>query len=93
MTLRPIRLATAGLFVAWMVHDLEELATMSDSSRAHMSRLPDWIPVPQSVRQRGLSARYVATAIAALGVVVAPEFVVEEAIVHFEFWRTGLAPG
>src|SRR5215207_8621202 len=51
-----------------MVHDLEELANMSDSSRALMSPLPDWSAIPQSVRQRGLSARYVATAIAALGV-------------------------
>jgi hypothetical protein len=66
-----VRLATAGLFVAWMIHDLEELATMSENSRALMSRLPEWIPVPSSVRQRGLSPRYVGTGIAAVGVVVA----------------------
>lgn len=66
-----IRLATSGLFVAWIVHDLEELATMSENSRALMSRLPDWIPVPSSIRQRGLTTRDVATAIAAVGLVVA----------------------
>src|SRR5215207_8058916 len=65
-----IQLATAGLFVAWMIHDLEELATMSKNSRALMSRLPDWVPVPPPVR-RGLTTRYVATGIAAVGVVVA----------------------
>lgn len=66
-----IRLATAGLFVAWMAHDLEELATMSDNSRALMPRLPDWIPVPASVRQRGLTQRHVATGISAVGLVMA----------------------
>jgi hypothetical protein len=64
-----IRLATAGLFVAWMAHDLEELATMSDTSRTLATRLPDWIPVP--ARQQGLTARYVATGVAAVGLVVA----------------------
>jgi hypothetical protein len=65
-----IRLATTGLLVAWMVHDLEELATMSDNSRALMSRVPDWIPVPASVRQRGLTARHEAIAIAGVGLVI-----------------------
>jgi len=32
-----IRLATSGLFVAWMAHDLEELATMSHTSRTLMT--------------------------------------------------------
>jgi hypothetical protein len=70
-----IRLATAGLFVAWMVHDLEELAAMSANARALMPRLPDWIPVPASVRGRGLTARHVATAISAVGLVMAAETV------------------
>jgi hypothetical protein len=58
-----IQLATAGLFFAWMVHDLEELATMSDTSLT--------VVMPASVRQRGLTARYIATAIPAVGLVVA----------------------
>jgi hypothetical protein len=66
-----IRLATAGLFVAWMAHDLEELATMSDTSRTLVPRLPDWMPLPASMRQHGLTARYLTTAIPAVGLVVA----------------------
>ncbi|MDF2744744.1 MAG: hypothetical protein K0S88_6122 [Actinomycetia bacterium] len=65
-----IRLATAGLLVAWMAHDLEELATMSDSSRTLMRQLPDWMPAPASIRQ-GFTARYLATSIPAIGMVVA----------------------
>ena len=66
-----IRLATAGLFVAWMVHDLEELATMSANSRTLVRRLPDSVPVPASVRERGLTQRSLATGVSAVGLVVA----------------------
>src|SRR5512132_2602265 len=66
-----IRLATSGLFVAWMAHDLEELATMSDTSRTLLTRLPDWMPVPASARQHGLTTRHLATAIPAVGLLVA----------------------
>jgi hypothetical protein len=63
--------ATAGLFAAWMVHDLEELATMSANSRALVRRLPDWVPMAASVRERGLTQRNVATGVSAVGLVVA----------------------
>ena len=66
-----IQLATAGLFAAWMAHDLEELATMSDNSRIVVTRLPDWLPVPASVRDHGLTERYVATGITTVGLVIA----------------------
>ena len=66
-----IQWATAGLFVAWLAHDLEELATMSANSRTIARRLPDWIPLPASVRQRGLTQRNVATGISAVGLVIA----------------------
>jgi Protein of unknown function with HXXEE motif len=66
-----IRLATAGLFVAWLVHDLEELATMSDNSRTLVTRIQDWVPVPASVRRRGLTPRHVATGISAVGLMMA----------------------
>ena len=66
-----IQLATAGLFAAWMTHDLEELATMSGSSRTLITRLPDWVPIPASVREQGLTGRYVACGVAAVGLVVA----------------------
>jgi hypothetical protein len=63
-----IPLATAGLFVAWIVHDLEELLTMSDTSR---SLVPDWMPVPDSIREQGLTTRYLAAGIATIGLIVA----------------------
>jgi hypothetical protein len=66
-----VQLATAGLFAAWMAHDLEELATMSDSSRMLITRLPDWAPIPASAREQGLTRRYVACGVATVGLVVA----------------------
>jgi hypothetical protein len=65
-----IPLATAGLFFAWMVHDLEELLTMSDTSRTLLQQLPDWMPVPASMRQHGLTVRYLAAGIATIGLIV-----------------------
>jgi hypothetical protein len=66
-----LHLATTGLFAAWMVHDLEELATMSANSRALARRLPDWVPAAASVRERGFTQRYVATGVAAVGLLIA----------------------
>jgi hypothetical protein len=66
-----IQLATAGLFAAWVAHDLEELATMSDNSRMLITRLPDWVPMPASTREQGLTRGYVARGVAAVGLVVA----------------------
>jgi len=66
-----IQLATTGLFAAWMAHDLEELATMNDNSRVMMTRLPGWLPVRASVRDKGFTNQYLASAIAAVGLVVA----------------------
>ena len=66
-----IQLATTGLFAAWMTHDLEELATMSGNSRILITRLPGWVPMPASAREQGLTSRYVACGVAAVGLVVA----------------------
>jgi hypothetical protein len=66
-----IPLATAGLLVAWMMHDLEELLTMSDTSRTLVQQLPDWLPVPGSIREQGLTTRYLATGITTIGLIVA----------------------
>jgi hypothetical protein len=66
-----IQLATTGLFAAWLAHDLEELATMSDNSRILVTRLPSSLPVPASVRDHGFTDRYVASGIAAVGLVIA----------------------
>jgi hypothetical protein len=66
-----IQLATAGLFAAWVTHDLEELATMSGNSRILITRLPAWLPMPASAREQGLTRRYIARGVAAVGLVVA----------------------
>jgi Protein of unknown function with HXXEE motif len=71
MNSKRIALATAGLFVAWLTHDIEELVTMTDTSRILVRQLPEWVPVPPSVRDQGLTTRYLATGIAAIGVIVA----------------------
>src|SRR5215203_4295223 len=60
-------LATAGLFVAWLTHDLEELATMTDTSHTLVQQLPDWVAAPASIREHGLTTRHVATGIATSG--------------------------
>jgi hypothetical protein len=71
MESKRIPLATAGLFVAWLTHDLEELATMTGTSRTLLQQLPDWVPVPASIREQGLTTRYLATGIATIGLIVA----------------------
>ena len=65
------KLAAAGLFAAWMMHDLEELATMGDTSRQLVTRLPRWVPAPASVRRQGLTDRHVAAGVTTVGAVVA----------------------
>lgn len=60
-----------GLLVAWTVHDLEELATMPRESRRTLDRLPQWVPLPEDLRVRGLSRREVALAIGCVGSVMA----------------------
>jgi Protein of unknown function with HXXEE motif len=66
-----IPLATAGLFVAWIMHDVEELLTMSNTSRTLVQQLPDLMPIPGSIREQGLTTRYLATGIATIGLIVA----------------------
>lgn len=63
--------ATAGLFVAWCAHDLEELLTMSATTRALLPDLPDCVPLPNGAREHGLTTRYFATAIATVGLIIA----------------------
>jgi Protein of unknown function with HXXEE motif len=57
-----------GLFVAWASHDLEELFTMRESSRAVAARMPEWVPIPDDVRRDGLSQQHVNLAISLMGV-------------------------
>jgi hypothetical protein len=60
-----------GLFAAWVCHDLEELFTMRETSRAVAPRMPDWVPIPDDVRQDGLSQRHVNLAISLAGTYIA----------------------
>jgi hypothetical protein len=56
-----------GLFAAWACHDLEELFTMPETSRVVAARMPDWVPIPDDVRQDGLSQQHVNLGISLMG--------------------------
>jgi hypothetical protein len=66
-----IKLATAGLGVAWLVHDTEEWFTLQDSSRRMFARLPERIPLPPGWREEGLPPEHVAVGISTMAVVMA----------------------
>lgn len=63
--------ACLGLFVAWAVHDAEELLTMSRTSRDVLSRVPDWAPIPAELRANGVSQAHANLGIAIMGGVMA----------------------
>ncbi|WP_336631161.1 MULTISPECIES: HXXEE domain-containing protein [unclassified Microbacterium] len=69
--MRILTRACLGLFVAWAVHDAEELVTMSHTSRAVLSRLPRRVPVPADLRASGVSQTHVNLAIAIMGAIMA----------------------
>jgi hypothetical protein len=56
-----------GLFATWAISDIEELLTMSRTSKDVLSRLPAVLPVPQALRREGVSQRHFATAVGAMG--------------------------
>jgi hypothetical protein len=60
-----------GLFAAWACHDLEELFTERETSRVVAARMPDWVPIPDDVRQNGLSQQHLNVAISLMGAYVA----------------------
>ncbi|GAA2673189.1 MULTISPECIES: HXXEE domain-containing protein [Actinoplanes] len=66
----PMTKVAAGLFGTWALSDLEELWTMSRSSRYLLPRLPAALPVPARLRRDGLSQRHVALGIAAMGLLI-----------------------
>jgi len=61
---------SAALFVAWAVHDAEERVTMSANSRALVHAAPSWVPLPQDIRQHGLTQQHVDAALGLMAVVV-----------------------
>jgi hypothetical protein len=56
-----------GLLAAWACHDLEEIFTMRESSRMIAARMPDWVPIPDDVRQDGLPQQHVNLGISLMG--------------------------
>lgn len=71
---RPVPLTvTAGLFVAWLLHDLEELATLPGWAGRHREQLRRTLPgVPASTWDRlDVSRRHTTAAIGLMGVLVA----------------------
>jgi len=60
-----------GLFATWALSDLEELLTMSGSSRQVLHRLPAALPVPDRLRRDGVSQRHVTAGIATVGLIMA----------------------
>jgi hypothetical protein len=60
-----------ALFAAWACNDLEELFTMRETSRAVAGRMPDWVPIPDDVRQDGLPQQHVNLGISLMGAYVA----------------------
>jgi Protein of unknown function with HXXEE motif len=60
-----------GLFAAWALHDLEELATTRATSREILARVPSAVPLPAEWRRDGFSQRHVTVAIGVMGAVMA----------------------
>lgn len=68
---KPTTAISLGLFAAWAVHDAEELVTMAPTSRRVFRQLPDFLPIPQSLRERGLSQKHVNVSLGLMAVPVA----------------------
>jgi hypothetical protein len=69
--MEPMTAATAGLFAAWAVHDVEEVFTLQETSRQIFSRLPGRVPVPEAWRENGMPRQQVLTGISVMGAVMA----------------------
>lgn len=52
-----------SLFAAWAVHDAEEWLTIADQSAGIMKRVPAWVPLPDDLREHGLSQAQFETAL------------------------------
>lgn len=62
---------STGLFVAWAAHDAEEYVTMASSSRDLLARIPEWVPLPADLRERGFSQAHVNLSLALTAAAVA----------------------
>lgn len=63
-------LISAGLFGAWLAHDLEELVTYPENSRRLAARAPRWLPIPDDIRREGISRRQLRPAIGLMGLLM-----------------------
>lgn len=63
--------ATAGLFFAWLAHDIEELFTMRDTSRRLFRVLPESVPLPADWRENGVPQSEITLAITTMGLLMA----------------------
>lgn len=70
MRVNHMHAATWGLLAAWAVHDAEELATMSSSSRDILSRFPEGVPIPEEWREHGVPQRHIVTGIGVMAAVM-----------------------
>ncbi|MBT0769112.1 HXXEE domain-containing protein [Kineosporia sp. J2-2] len=68
---RRLTVATAGLFVSWLLHDLEEVATMRAGSAELLARVPERVPLPEGWREHGMPQEQVVTAVGLVGAVMA----------------------
>lgn len=68
--MKPITAVSVGLFVAWAVHDAEELVTMAATSRRVFARAPRWLPLPDALRARGLSQAHVNLSVGLMAVTI-----------------------
>lgn len=57
--MHPLTRVAAGFTAAWAIHDLEELLTMARSSRTALAKMPERIPLPEGMRERGVSQAHV----------------------------------
>ncbi|MFT3799189.1 HXXEE domain-containing protein [Microbacterium sp.] len=62
--------ASIGLFIAFAVHDAEELITMPSTSRATLSALPRWVSIPKDFRAHGVSQAHASVGIAIMSALV-----------------------
>lgn len=69
--MRSTTAVSAGLFAAWAVHDAEELITMAATSRRVFDHAPRALPVPESLRARGLSQAHVNLSVGLMAIPVA----------------------
>jgi hypothetical protein len=59
-----------GLLATWAISDLEELWTMSRSSKDVLSKLPRAVPVPDVWRREGISQRHFVAGVGMMGLVM-----------------------